>query len=93
MYNQCRYIVRGDAMNATVQKWGNSLALRIPSALAKELNLRQGSPVDVAVEEGRIVVKPSKERKLSLAKLLKGVTKENRHAEADWGAPMGREIL
>ncbi len=78
-------------MDATVQKWGNSLALRIPSALAKEINLRQGSPVDVAVEEGRIVVKPARARKLSLAQMLKGVTEANRHPEQDWGAPLGRE--
>lgn len=80
-------------MNATVQKWGNSLALRIPSSVAKEIQVRQGSPVEVAVEGGKMIVKPAKKRKLALGELLKGVTKENRHSEQDWGAPMGREIL
>lgn len=79
-------------MNATVQKWGNSLALRIPSSVAKDINLRQGSAVDVAVEGGRMVVKPSRKRKASLAELLKGVTKDNRHSAQDWGAPVGKEI-
>ena len=79
-------------MNATVQKWGNSLALRIPSSVAKEIRLRQGSAVEVVIEDGEMIVKPAKTRKLSLAQLLKGVTKENRHAEQDWGAPVGKEI-
>jgi len=78
-------------MNATVQKWGNSLALRIPSSIAKDIQLRQGSSVEVAVEGGRMIVKPSKKRKLSLPQLLKGVTKGNLHSEQDWGAPVGRE--
>ena len=79
-------------MNATVQKWGNSLALRIPSSVAKDIQLRQGSAVEVVVEGGKMIVKPAKKRKASLSQLLKGVTKVNRHAEQDWGAPVGREI-
>ena len=78
-------------MNATVQKWGNSLALRIPSSVAKDIQLRPGSSVEVAVENGSMIVKPAKKRRLTLAQLLKGVTKDNLHAEQDWGAPAGRE--
>lgn len=78
-------------MNATVQKWGNSLALRIPSSMAKDIQLRQGSEVEVAVEDGKLIVKPAKGRKASLARLLKDVTKNNLHSEQDWGAPVGRE--
>lgn len=78
-------------MNATVQKWGNSLALRIPSRLAKEIRLRQGSAVEVAVEEGGLVVRPAKRRQFALSSLLKGVTKSNRHEATGWGAPAGEE--
>lgn len=78
-------------MNATVQKWGNSLALRIPRSLAKDADLRQGSAVDLVVKKGKLVVTPMKERKLSLGTLLRAVTKENLHAEAEWGAPAGGE--
>lgn len=78
-------------MNATVQKWGNSLALRIPSSVAKDIRLRQGSPVEVVVENGRMIVKPTKKRKPSLSLLLKGITKDNRHSEQVWGAPIGKE--
>ena len=79
-------------MNATVQKWGNSLALRIPSSVAKDIDVRQGSAVELAVEGGAIVVKPVKKRALSLAQMLKNVTKDNRSSEQDWGAPVGGEI-
>jgi antitoxin MazE len=83
---------RGDLMNATILKWGSSLALRIPSSVVEELRLREGSAVELTVEVGRIVVKPVETRKLSLTQLLKGITKENRHSETDSGAPVGREI-
>jgi antitoxin MazE len=79
-------------MNISVQKWGNSLALRIPSSLAKDIHLHRGSQVEVAVIEGSMVVKPAKKKRYSLAGMLKGVTKSNLHAEKDWGAPEGKEI-
>ncbi len=80
-------------MDATVQKWGNSLALRIPSSLAKDADLQQGSVVEVAVVKGELIVKPKRERKLSLAQMLKAVTKENLHSETDWGPAVGKENL
>lgn len=79
-------------MNATVQKWGNSLALRIPKSLAEDVDLHQGSVVELDVVEGEMVVKPKKERKLSLRQMVKGITKTNQHAETDWGRPLGKEI-
>lgn len=79
-------------MNTTVQKWGNSLALRIPSSVAKDIALTKGSAVEVLVEGGKMIVKPAKKMKPSLAKLIRGLTKSNRHSEQDWGAPIGREI-
>lgn len=78
-------------MNATVQKWGNSLALRIPSSVAKDIQLHQGSAVELAVEDGKMIVKPAKKRKPILTQLLMGITKNNRHSEQDWGGPVGRE--
>lgn len=78
-------------MNATVQKWGNSLALRIPHSLAKDVHLHQGSVVELQVVEGEMVVKPKSKSKLSLARLLKGVTRRNRHAEQSWGGRQGKE--
>ena len=91
MYTHCISISRKN-MNTTIQKWGNSLALRIPSSVAREMEVREGSSVDLAVEDGRIVVKPARKSRMSLAQILKGVTKENRHSETDWGSPVGREV-
>ena len=79
-------------MNATVQKWGNSLALRIPQALAKDIHLRQGSVVMLALVDGKMVVNPKGKHQYSLSRLLKAVTKKNRHSEHDWGGAAGAEI-
>ena len=78
-------------MDTTVQKWGNSLALRIPWSVAKDIRLHQGSVVDMILVAGKIVVKPRRQRRYALAQLLRGVTKRNRHAALDWGARVGHE--
>ena len=80
-------------MNATVQKWGNSLALRIPHSLAKDIHLHQGSAVEVDVVEGKMVVNPKGQPKYSLSQMLRRVTKRNSHSEYDWGSPVGLEKL
>ena len=78
-------------MDTMVQKWGNSLALRIPRSVAKDSRLHQGSVVDIVLIAGKIVVKPKRQQHYTLAQLLKGVTKRNRHAELDWGGQVGQE--
>ena len=78
-------------MRARIQKWGNSLALRIPKPFAEEARIRQGSEVDLALSEGRLVATPRSRRKWTLASLLAGVTRGNLHGEADFGPAMGRE--
>ena len=79
-------------MNTMVQKWGNSLALRIPWSVARDICLRQGSVVDIALIAGKIVVKPRRRQHYTLAQLLRGVTKRNRHAELNWGRRVGQEV-
>ena len=79
-------------MDATVQKWGNSLALRIPKSLAENVDLHQGSVVELAVVKGEMVVKPKRKNKLSLRQLVQRITRKNLHAETDWGRPMGKEV-
>lgn len=78
-------------MRARVQRWGNSLALRIPSAFAVETTIEQGSEVELTLEDGRLVVTPVKDPAFSLEALLAEVTPDNLHAEADIGAPEGAE--
>lgn len=78
-------------MVTKVQKWGNSLAVRIPKALAEELEAESGVEVDLQVEGGRLIVTPVRRPGYSLEELVAGITPENRHDEVDWGPPRGRE--
>jgi antitoxin MazE len=78
-------------MVTTIQKWGNSLALRIPRAFAREVGLEQGAPVEVSLRQGKLVVEPVEEPPLTLAQLLEGITDENLHGEVDTGPPVGKE--
>ena len=79
-------------MRVRIQKWGNSLALRIPKPFAEEAGVKEGAAVDLAVVDGKLVAAPLLVRKYSLAKLLAGVTKKNLHGEVDSGLPVGREV-
>jgi antitoxin MazE len=77
-------------MRTKVQKWGNSLGVRIPKALAEQASVAEGSSVYLSVEEGEIVVRPVAPR-FELAKLLEQVRVGNRHEEIPTGEPEGRE--
>ena len=77
-------------MEAKIQKWGNSLGVRIPIGISKELSLENGSIVDIAEKNNQIVIKPK--RKPSLNELLSKVTDENIHGDIDFGEPVGKEI-
>ena len=79
-------------MKTKVQKWGNSLALRIPKSFAAETQLEPDSEVDLSLVKGRLVITPILEPNYSLEQLLAGVTEENIHAEVDTGTPVGKEI-
>lgn len=78
-------------MRATIQKWGNSLALRIPKTLAAELGLERDSLVDLTMRKKTLVITPSIRPKPSLQTLLDRVTADNLHGEADLGGPIGGE--
>jgi len=71
-----------------VQKWGNSLGIRIPKSLALKVGLEEGSEVDLDVEDGHLVIKP---KTAALDELLAQVTPENLHKEVSTGDPQGRE--
>ncbi len=78
-------------MRARVQRWGNSLALRIPRAFAAETAIDHGSDVELTLEHGELVVTPVAEQGFSLGTLLDGITPENAHAEVESGSPQGGE--
>ena len=77
-------------MRAKVQKWGNSLALRIPKSIAKSAELTEGTEVELIYDNGRLVIS-AVERELTLDEMLDRVTPENRHGLIDWGPPVGKE--
>ena len=76
-------------METVVQKWGNSLGIRIPGNLAKDLHLRDGEAVEISGERDRLIIQPT--RKESLKSKLKRVTGENIHSEVTAGPPRGKE--
>ena len=79
-------------MRTRIQKWGNSLALRIPKSFAAEVRLKQGSEVEISPIDGKLVVSPAAEVEFTLEHLLAGITEENRHHEFDTGQPIGNEV-
>lgn len=78
-------------MITKVQKWGNSLAVRIPRSLAEDTQLSSGKTVNVAIHDGKIVIAPTRQRRFKLNDLLRGVTTQNRHAEIATGNAVGQE--
>ena len=78
-------------MRVRVQKWGNSLALRIPKRFAEDVGVGEGSVVEVSVSKGRLVVAPVTPGRARLDDLLRRVTKRNLHGETDTGSRVGRE--
>ena len=79
-------------MEVQIQKWGNSLALRIPKSFAKQIKIEQGSYVDLSAVEGKLVARPLEEQEYSLEQLLAGITDQNIHTEFDTGNAVGKEI-
>ena len=78
-------------MITAVQKWGNSLALRIPKAYAKEACIEDGSPVELTLEKGMLVITPVRKKVWRLDDLLNSVTPQNRHDAVDTGGAVGQE--
>ena len=80
-------------MQAVIRKWGNSPALRLPSAALKEAGYALEQKVELVVSRGRIVIQPSEHVTYSLDKLLAGITTDNSHGEFSFGKPVGKEAL
>ncbi|MEG3974604.1 AbrB/MazE/SpoVT family DNA-binding domain-containing protein [Microcoleus sp. herbarium8] len=79
-------------MVATIAKWGNSLAIRIPQNLAKEINLAEGSEVKLVLIDGKLTIEPIVRRRYSLDELIEAMTPENLHTEIDSGVAVGNEV-
>ncbi|HEY5388743.1 MAG TPA: AbrB/MazE/SpoVT family DNA-binding domain-containing protein [Thermoleophilia bacterium] len=79
-------------MKTRVQRWGNSLAVRIPKSFAEEVGLIDGSRVEMRLVDGGLFVEPVADCPVSLEELLDGVTESNAHGEVDTGRPQGSEV-
>ena len=78
-------------MKTRVQKWGHSLALRIPKSFATEAGLDQDAVVDITLVNGKLIVTPLTPSRFSLEYLLAAVTTDNLHNEQDMGSAVGNE--
>ena len=78
-------------MQTQIKKWGNSLALRIPKLLAEQLGIKTDSEVEIAVEDGQMMIRPLPEPTLTLEELLAQITDENLHEEVETGTAVGGE--
>jgi antitoxin MazE len=78
-------------MRTHIQKWGNSLAVRIPRAFAAEARLADNTPVELSLVEGKLVVAPVTSPSAALDELLAGITDDNIHGEVDTGPAVGNE--
>jgi antitoxin MazE len=103
VYRRCRHIggplvdtggmcLEQTKMNAHFSKWGNSYAVRIPAALARELDVSEGKAADIAVKDGCLVVTPIPGPVYTLDQLLEGMTTENMYGEISTGEPVGNEV-
>ena len=79
-------------MQAKIQKWGNSLGLRIPRSFAAEAQVEEGSTVDISIENGCLRGRPVRVRMYLLHELLKGIHQHNLHPEVAVGEAIGREV-
>lgn len=79
-------------MLTKVQKWGNSLGLRIPKSFAADAAVKPGTVVDIALVRGGLMVRAAQPAKVRLADLLRGITEGNLHGEVSTGRRVGREV-
>jgi antitoxin MazE len=79
-------------MKTRVQKWGNSLALRIPKSFAEEAGLRADAAVELSLVEGALVVQRITPDPLTLDQLLLGITDDNMPRDWDTGPAVGKEL-
>lgn len=78
-------------MSTIVQKWGDSLAVRLPAPMLEQVGLSEGAEVDVRVEGRALVIKQARLVR-RIEEVLAGVPPEGFGPEEDWGPPVGREV-
>ncbi|MCX6786700.1 MAG: AbrB/MazE/SpoVT family DNA-binding domain-containing protein [Candidatus Kaiserbacteria bacterium] len=78
----------------TIQKWGNSYAVRLPKATMRKFNLQAGHSVEIreAPQNRAFSIIPVHNRAISLTEMIARITKRNSHHSADWGVAIGKEV-
>ncbi len=79
-------------MKTQLARWGNSMAVRIPKAIAEAARLRPGDQLEMAIEASGTLRIRKKRGKQKLSQLIRGINATNLHGESDWGAPAGKEL-
>jgi len=80
-------------MNTVIRKWGNSPALRLPTAVLKEAGYQLEQNVELIVSKGRIIIQHSQKIEYDIESLVNGINAKNSHITADFGSPVGKELL
>ena len=79
--------------NSQLTKWGNSLAVRIPKAVAIQAGFLEGDRIELSTQEdGQLILRRALGRKITLEELVARIDPDNRHGETDWGPPVRREV-
>ena len=78
-------------MRTRIQKWGNSLALRIPKSFATEVGLQKETSVEILLVNKKLVITPVSEPKPTLKQLMAKITEDNLHREVNTDPPVGNE--
>lgn len=79
-------------MKTNVRKWGNSLGIRVPMPLAKELNLTEGVELKMLINNGRLIIEPQTSINYDLDQLLEDINESNLHGETLTGDSIGSEV-
>ncbi|MDQ3193694.1 MAG: AbrB/MazE/SpoVT family DNA-binding domain-containing protein [Bacteroidota bacterium] len=80
-------------MTTKIQKWGNSLALRIPKSFAETTQIKEGSEIKLSLEKNKIIITKKEKSKFTLKELLLRINEDNIHNEISFGSHGGKELL
>lgn len=90
--NKTKYIPRGDLMYTTIQKWGNSQAIRLPKKILEVVNLQENDKVEVIADNDRIIIKPLNKKHKTFEERIAGYDGDYKCTEWDTGEPKGKEV-
>jgi antitoxin MazE len=80
-------------IRATVGKWGNSAAVRLPATIIAQANFSAQQPINILLSKGRIILEPVETPEFDLDEMLAQIKPEHLHGEIDFGEPVGKEIF